>query len=89
MWKYDPPFPQYTIPTVPSILTPLSQPRPLNPGWNAEKLQEYYDLLLKIKELEDRLGCACDGDRGKPDYLGIIKQQLDALQARVDQHLKE
>lgn len=61
--------------------TPLI-PRPLVPGpvipWDFQKLAEWYDILRRVKEMEDRLGCPCEPN--KADYMALIKQRLDTLE---------
>ena len=75
-FKYDPPWtPPQQIPHVPS---------PIGPGpyvdWDIQRLREYHDLLKAVKEMEDKLGCPCEPN--KADYLKIIKERIDALEAK-------
>lgn len=75
-FKYDPPFkidPQQ-YPQIPQPVNPLVLP------WNLERLREYHDMLKKVKELEDKLGCPCVPN--KADYLKLLKQQIRKLEAK-------
>ena len=77
-FRYDPPFePDWQ--RYPSIPHPL-RPSPIQP-WDLQRLQEYYDLLKQVKELEDKLGCPCEPN--KADYLTVLKERIDALEKRV------
>lgn len=67
---WNPPYPQF----VPQPLNPI----PIQP-WGLERLREYYDLLLKVKELEDKLGCPCEPN--KADYLGMLRERIAKLEA--------
>lgn len=58
-------------------------PNPLTPivPWGLERLREYEELLRRIKELEDKLGCPCEPN--KADYLGLLRQRIEALEKRA------
>lgn len=76
-FRHDPPF----YPAPPLVPQPLPYvPFPLTP-WPLDKLQEYLDLLERVKKLEDALGCPCEPN--KADYIGIIKKRIEALEKRV------
>jgi hypothetical protein len=74
-FRHDPPFdPDYRRwPTIPRPIIPA----PIEP-WPLDKLKEYLDVLIKIKELEDRLGCPCEPN--KADYIKIMKDRIAALE---------
>ena len=77
-FRYDPPFEpdRYRYPSIPQPYSPA----PIQP-WDLQRLQEYYDLLKQVKELEDKLGCPCEPN--KADYLTVLKERIDALEKRV------
>ena len=77
-FRHDPPWklPQ-DFPYVPQPVNPLL---PINP-WPIEKLKAYHDLLKRIKELEDKLGCPCEPN--KADYLGMFEERIRELEKRV------
>jgi hypothetical protein len=84
-FKYNPPWPQPSTPTPlqpwhPLIPAPANPVQPVIP-WSLEQLKEYRDLLLQIKELEDKLGCPCEPN--KADYLELFKQRIEALEKKV------
>jgi hypothetical protein len=62
-WPNNPPFP--TSPYIPAPVVPPQKP------WDLEKLVEFYDLIRRVKELEDKLGCPCEPN--KADYLSLLK----------------
>jgi len=74
MQKWDPP----TYPLDPQRFPTPSLPAPT---WPLEKLKEYEELLKRIKALEDSIGCPCPIERGKPDYLAIIREAIDKLES--------
>lgn len=57
-------------------------PQPINPGpfqpWDLSRLKEFEELLRRVKELEDKLGCPCEPN--KADYLGLLKQRIEQLE---------
>lgn len=63
------PLPQY----VPAPVTPAGEP------WNLDKLKDYYDLLKRVKALEDELGCPCEPN--KADYLKMFEERIAFLEA--------
>jgi len=76
-WKYDPLF---SIPPTPVHVLPPTLAQTLNPGWDFVRLSEFYDLLKRVKDLEDQVGCICEPN--KADYLGIIKNLLKLLEEK-------
>jgi hypothetical protein len=43
---------------------------------------EFYDLLKRVKKLEDQVSCPCEPN--KADYIGMIRQRLDAMEKAAD-----
>lgn len=76
-WPINPPQP----PAQPIIIQPVVIPDPLE----LERLKEFNEILKRVKELEDKLGCPCDdpAQRGKPDYIKKIHDRLDELEKRA------
>jgi len=55
-------------------------PRPVTPtigDWLLDKLIEYHEILRKVKEMEDQLGCPCEPN--KADYLKFFQERIDEL----------
>lgn len=78
-FRRDPPWPnEPPYPTSPFIPVPLVPPQP---PWELDKLHEFYDLIRRVKELEDKLGCPCEPN--KADYLGMLKQRIEELEKRA------
>jgi hypothetical protein len=78
-WR-DPPWPlEPSYPVHPKIPQPLN-PIP-SPPWPIDKLIEFEDLLRRVKELEDKLGCPCEPD--KPDYLALLRERIDAIEKQA------
>lgn len=61
----------------------LPQPLPNAPTvpWDLDKLREYHDLLKRVKELEERVGCPCEPN--KADYLKLFEERIAELERRV------
>lgn len=78
IFRHYPPFPvdPFTFPTVPQPIIPMPYQ-----AWDLAKLREYLELLEKIKEMEDKLGCPCEPN--KADYIGMLKTRIEELQKRV------
>lgn len=61
-------------------------PQPINPNpflpWPIEKLKEFEELLRRIKDLEDKVGCECEPN--KADYIDLIKLRIEQLEAKVN-----
>jgi hypothetical protein len=75
-FKFDPPWPvPATEPYIPQPVVPLT---PDYQPWKLDRLREYYDLLQRVKELEDRLGCPCEPN--KADYLKQFADRIAALE---------
>lgn len=72
-WPNVPPYP--TSPFIPAPMVPPQTP------WSLEKLIEFQDLIRRVKELEDKLGCPCEPN--KADYLGLLKQRIEQLEKKV------
>ena len=73
-FRYDPPWtPHPPIPSIPAPMVPVTP-------WPLEKLQEYYDLLKEVNEMEDKLGCPCEPN--KADYLKLFKDRIDKLKRK-------
>ena len=75
-------YPPFTVPPthpaypyVPQPLTPVLAP------WDLAKLKEFEDLLRRVKDLEDKLGCPCEPN--KADYLGLLRERIDELEKRA------
>jgi tetrahydromethanopterin S-methyltransferase subunit G len=72
--------------------TPVPQPQPtiiqpvvIPDVQEFERLREIQEILKRVKELEDKLGCPCDdpAQRGKPEYIKKIQDRLDELEKKV------
>jgi hypothetical protein len=78
-FRHDPPWlPLPWPPLVPRPIAPL--PVPFTP-WPYDRLAEWHDILRRIKEMEDALGCPCEPN--KADYLGMIRERLDELEKKM------
>jgi hypothetical protein len=71
-WKIDPYHPQ--------IPQPASPWNPINP-WSVDKLQDFMDLLRRVKKLEDKMGCPCEPN--KADYIKLLKDRILELGGEV------
>lgn len=79
-FRHDPPWnPQEYPPWPPQVPAPVN-PAPVTP-WPLEKLLDYYDLMKRVKDLEDRLGCPCEPN--KADYLDLLKKRIEALEKKA------
>ena len=58
------------------IPSPVS-PAPIQP-WDISRLREFEELLRRVHELEEKLGCPCEPN--KADYLLLLKQRIEALE---------
>ena len=78
-FRYDPPFETdpYRYPSIPRPRTPLVTP------WDLERLRDYHDLLKRVKELEEKLGCPSEPN--KADYIGILEERIKALEEQQRQ----
>ena len=74
IFRYDPPWnPPYPHPAIPMPINPA----PVTP-WDLQRLHEFADLLRRVKELEDKLGCPCEPN--KADYLAIFRERIEELE---------
>ncbi len=73
-WKVPEQHPSY--PFLPQPIVPMPAME-----WPLAKLKEYYELLLKVKALEDQLGCPCDPN--KADYVTLFKDRIAELERRL------
>jgi len=85
-FKWDPPWNEPLTPTPlypwhPLIPKPSNPQTPITP-WPIDRLKEFEDMLRRIKELEDKLGCPCEPN--KADYLTLFKQRIEALEKEVE-----
>lgn len=85
-FQWDPPWP--IGPTYPQFPQHPLIPLPINPfqlippaPWPLDRLKEFEDLLRRVKDLEDRLGCPCEPN--KADYLGLLRERIEKLEAEV------
>ena len=80
-FRHDPPWklPQ-DHPAFPYVPAPVNPMAPQT-DWNLSKLREYYDLLRRVKELEDQLGCPCEPN--KADYLKLFEDRIAELERKV------
>lgn len=79
-WQFlnNPPWNPQDIPVWPGSI-----PRPLVPSnqiqpWDIQQLQEFKDLLRRVKELEDKLGCPCEPKEA--DYIQLLQKRIDRLE---------
>ena len=84
-FRYDPPWERPIVPTPmqpwhPLLPLPVDPTKPITP-WSLEQLKEFQDLLRRVKELEDKLGCPCEPN--KADYLELLKQRIEQLEKHV------
>lgn len=66
---------------------PQFVPQPANPAvpvipWDLDKLREYHDLLKRVKEMEDKLGCPCEPN--KADYLKMFEDRIKELERKLE-----
>ena len=88
-WPINPiptPQPYYPAPPQPIIIQPVVIPD----AEELARLKEMKDILERVKELEDKLGCPCDdpAQRGKPDYIKKIQARLEELEKLVKDNPK-
>lgn len=81
MFKFDPPWRDIPSnpwhPNIPSPVVPT-----LNPPWPIDRLQDFQELLKRVKKLEDQLGCECI-EPDKPDYIKLFEDRITQLEKRV------
>ena len=76
-FKTWPPF--IPDPWPPSVPYPPQLPPNYQP-WPLEQTREYLDLLERVRELEDKLGCPCEPN--KADYVQMLKDRIAVLEAQ-------
>jgi hypothetical protein len=82
-FRFDPPWPNPSnpyYPIHPLVPAPL-MPHP-TPPWGLDRLKEFEDLLRRVKELEDKLGCPCEPN--KADYLALFRERIEKLEAAAN-----
>lgn len=77
--RYPPWNPQDPITPWPPQVPIPAPTTPIFP-WSIGQLREFQDLLKRVKDLEDRLGCPCEPN--KADYLTLIEQRITALESK-------
>ena len=66
-------------PAIPNREFPWAYPVP----WTRKQLDEFEDILRRIKDIEDRLGgCPCE-EPEKLDYLKDIRKRLDGIERKL------
>ena len=76
-FRHNPPWnPPFPSPLIPMPLSPV----PVIP-WDITKLTEFLDILRRVKELEDKLGCPCEPN--KADYLSVLRDRITQLEQRA------
>lgn len=84
-FRFDPPWPvgpQYPdYPQHPLLPSPLNPSAPITP-WPVDRLKEFEDLLRRVHELEEKLGCPCEPN--KADYLTLLRQRIEKLEAEAE-----
>lgn len=78
-FRHDPPWKAW--PSQPLIPAPINPMAPVVP-WPLDRLRELEDLLRRVKDLEDRLGCPCEPN--KADYLALFRERIEKLEAEAD-----
>ncbi len=80
-FRHYPPWSPYDpfVPWPPTVPAPLPN-TPVVP-WSLEQLREFQDLLRRVKELEDKLGCPCEPN--KADYLDLMRRRIEDLEKRA------
>lgn len=81
-WYPDPAAPWVPPTSPPYPLIPTS-PVPVIPPrkWTRQELDEFEDLLKRIKDIEDKAGgCPCE-DPSKLDFLKDIRARIEAEEA--------
>jgi len=64
-------------------LWPKSVPMPISPyaplPMDVDQLKKLQDLLKRVKDLEDRLGCECDPNKDA-DYINLLEKRIEYLE---------
>jgi hypothetical protein len=77
-WPVGPAYPGY--PQHPLLPVPVNPLLPVTP-WPLDRLKELEDVMKRLKALEDQIGCPCEPN--KADYLALIKERIENLEAEV------
>lgn len=81
-FRFDPPWRDPIDPFAPihpQVPAPIG---PWTPPWTIDRLKEFEELLKRVKELEDKLGCPCEPN--KADYLALLRERIEKLELRVE-----
>lgn len=86
-WYPDPAAPWVSPTTAPPPLfpqVPSPQMPPIQPHkWTRQELDEFEDILRRIKDIEDKAGgCPCE-DPSKLDFLKDIRARIEAEEAEA------
>jgi len=76
-WQPGPNNPWHHL--IPQPTTPLT---PAYVPWGLDQLKEFQDLLRRVKELEDKIGCPCEPN--KADYLGLLSARIEQLEKQLE-----
>lgn len=79
--RYDPAETDVAPYTWPPYVPQPVAPMPASVQWDLTALKEYLDLLTRVKDLEDKLGCPCESN--KADYLKMFEERIAALEVKV------
>lgn len=80
-FRHNPPWDEWSKPNPNPFIPRPAITDPITP-WKLERLKEYLEILKEVKALEDRIGCPCEPN--KADYIGLIKQRIEALEIAPD-----
>ncbi len=79
-FRHYPPWPNYPgypySPLIPAPVGPV-----ITPPWSIEQLKEFQDLLKRVKDLEDKLGCPCEPN--KANYIELFRQRIEQLEKKI------
>jgi hypothetical protein len=84
-FRHNPPWerpvqPSPLYPWHPLLPLPVDPTLPIIP-WDIARLKEFEDLLRRVHELEEKLGCPCEPN--KADYLTLLRQRIEALEKKA------
>lgn len=80
-FRHNPPWRRDSYPQFPPSVPLPAMPMMPNYEWGLDKLKEYYDLLKRVKEMEDKLGCPCEPN--KADYLKLFEDRIASLEKKL------
>lgn len=80
-FEWNPPWRPSDTPAWPWYIPTPKIPAPEITPWPVDRLREFEELLRRVKELEDKLGCPCEPN--KADYLALIRERIEILERRV------